>query len=156
MHNIIITGTLTRAALRYTSQDQTPLCEFDLEFQFERRDAMIREAVTVTAWNDLGVAVYERFPVGSRVLVEGLTQMEQVALTEERTIARLSIRALRVQSAAAEQTMNSVMLVGYVGGDPDRKEQDSGSVVVNATLAINRPKVDEPDWYSFRALEKDC
>ena len=80
--------------------------------------------------------------------------MEQVALTEERTIARLSIRALRVQSAAVEQTMNSVMLVGYVGGDPNRKEQDSGSVVVNATLAINRPKVDEPDWYSLELWNK--
>lgn len=154
MNNIFLTGTLIRAELRHTPQDQTPICEFDLEFQFEHRDAVVRETVMVTAWNDLGTDVYNRFPVGSRVLIEGLTQIEQVPLAENRTIPRLSIRALRVQSASPEQTLNSVMLVGYVGGDPDRKDQESGNVVANVSLAINRPKSEEPDWYSLELWNK--
>ncbi len=154
MNNIFLTGTLTRAELRHTPQDQTPICEFDLEFQFERRDAVVRETVTVTAWNDLGTDVYNRFPVGSRVLIEGLTQIEQVPVAENRTISRLSIRALRVQSASPEQNLNSVLLVGYVGGDPDRKDQESGNVVANVSLAINRPKSEEPDWYSLELWNK--
>lgn len=154
MNHIFLIGTLTRAELRHTAQDQTPLCEFDLEFQFERREAAVRETVTVTAWNELGTNVYNQFSVGSQVLIEGLTQIEQVPLAENRTNPRLSIRALRVQSASLGQSLNSVMLVGYVGGDPDRKDQDSGNVVVNVSLAINRPKTEEPDWYSLELWNK--
>ncbi|MBM0744926.1 single-stranded DNA-binding protein (plasmid) [Phormidium sp. CLA17] len=154
MNNIFLTGTLIRAELRHTPQDQTPICEFDLEFQFERRDAVVRETVAVTAWNELGTEVYNQFSVGSRVLVEGLTQIELVPVAENRTIPRLSIRALRVQSASPEQSLNSVMLVGYVGSDPDRKDQESGNVVANLSLAINRPKVEEPDWYSLELWNK--
>lgn len=47
-------------------------------------------------------------------------------------------------------TLNTVTLVGRVGGDPDVKYFESGSVVCKLTLAVNRvTKNDEPDWFNL-------
>jgi single-strand DNA-binding protein len=46
--------------------------------------------------------------------------------------------------------LNTVTLVGRVGGDPDVKYFESGSVVCKLTLAVNRvTKNDEPDWFNL-------
>lgn len=46
-------------------------------------------------------------------------------------------------------SLNIVNLVGRVGGDPDVRYFESGSVVCNLSLAVNRPtrNNDEPDWF---------
>ncbi|MCD8485514.1 single-stranded DNA-binding protein [Geitlerinema calcuttense] len=53
-------------------------------------------------------------------------------------------------------TLNVVTLVGRVGGDPDVKYFESGSVVCNLTLAVNRrtSKSDEPDWFNLEIWGK--
>jgi single-strand DNA-binding protein len=53
-------------------------------------------------------------------------------------------------------TLNVVHLVGRVGGDPDVKYFESGSVKCNLTLAVNRPssKTDEPDWFNLEIWGK--
>lgn len=53
-------------------------------------------------------------------------------------------------------SLNSVTLVGRVGGDPDTKYFESGSVVCNLRLAVNRRtrNSDEPDWFSLELWGK--
>ncbi|WP_448571360.1 single-stranded DNA-binding protein [Trichothermofontia sp.] len=53
-------------------------------------------------------------------------------------------------------SLNSVTLVGRVGGDPDVKYFESGSVVCRLTLAVNRPtrNTDEPDWFNLEMWGK--
>ena len=48
-------------------------------------------------------------------------------------------------------SLNVVNLVGRVGSDPDVKFFESGSVVCNLTLAVNRPtrNSDQPDWFNL-------
>lgn len=48
-------------------------------------------------------------------------------------------------------SLNNVTLVGRVGGEPNVRYFESGSVVCNLTLAVNRPtrNNDEPDWFSL-------
>ena len=48
-------------------------------------------------------------------------------------------------------SVNSVNLVGRVGGDPDVRYFESGSVVCNLTLAVNRRSRnnDQPDWFNL-------
>ncbi|MEM6591111.1 MAG: single-stranded DNA-binding protein [Cyanobacteria bacterium P01_H01_bin.119] len=47
--------------------------------------------------------------------------------------------------------VNTVTLVGRAGRDPDVKYFESGNVVCNLTLAVNRRtrNSDEPDWFSL-------
>jgi len=46
--------------------------------------------------------------------------------------------------------LNTVTLVGRAGRDPEVKYFESGSVVCNLTLAVNRiARNDEPDWFNL-------
>lgn len=50
---------------------------------------------------------------------------------------------------------NSVQLVGRLGGDPDVKYFESGTVVANATLAVDRANGDKnPDWFDLEVWGK--
>jgi single-strand DNA-binding protein len=53
-------------------------------------------------------------------------------------------------------SLNSVTLVGRVGGDPDVKYFESGSVVCNLTLAVDRQSrnKDQPDWFNLELWGK--
>jgi single-strand DNA-binding protein len=53
-------------------------------------------------------------------------------------------------------TLNIVNLVGRVGGDPDVKYFESGSMKCNLTLAVDRrtSKNDQPDWFNLELWGK--
>jgi len=52
-------------------------------------------------------------------------------------------------------TINSITLVGRVGADPEVRYFDSGKVVCNLTLAVNRPARDaQPDWFRLEIWDK--
>ncbi len=53
-------------------------------------------------------------------------------------------------------SLNVVNLVGRVGGDPDVKYFESGSVVCKLTLAVNRPtsRDEQPDWFNLEMWGK--
>jgi single-strand DNA-binding protein len=52
-------------------------------------------------------------------------------------------------------TLNLVNLVGRAGTDPEVRYFESGKVVCNVTLAVNRPtKDDKPDWFNLEIWDK--
>ena len=52
-------------------------------------------------------------------------------------------------------SINVVTLVGRVGGEPDVKYFESGSVKCRLTLAVNRMrKEDPPDWFNLELWGK--
>ena len=54
-------------------------------------------------------------------------------------------------------SINSVTLVGRAGRDPDVRYFESGSVVANLTLAVNRRnRTDEPDWFNLEIWGKQA
>ena len=54
-------------------------------------------------------------------------------------------------------SLNSVTLVGRVGRDPDVRYFESGSVVANFTMAVNRRnREDEPDWFNLEVWGKQA
>ncbi|OLP18796.1 single-stranded DNA-binding protein [Leptolyngbya sp. 'hensonii'] len=55
-------------------------------------------------------------------------------------------------------SLNIVNLVGRVGGDPDVKYFESGSVVCNLTLAVKRftSNSDQPDWFNLELWGKQA
>tara|TARA_Y100001968_G_C18918600_1_gene508690 strand:+ start:83 stop:472 length:390 start_codon:yes stop_codon:yes gene_type:complete len=53
--------------------------------------------------------------------------------------------------------INSVNLVGRAGRDPEVRYFESGSVVANLTMAVNRrSKNDEPDWFNLEIWGKQA
>lgn len=55
-------------------------------------------------------------------------------------------------------SLNVVTLVGRVGGDPDVRYFESGSVKCRLTLAVNRPtrNSDQPDWFNLELWGKQA
>ncbi|BAZ85308.1 single-stranded DNA-binding protein [Dolichospermum compactum] len=53
-------------------------------------------------------------------------------------------------------SINVVTLVGRVGGDPDMKYFESGKVLCQLTLAVNRRSRnnDKPDWFNLELWGK--
>ena len=53
--------------------------------------------------------------------------------------------------------INSVTLVGRAGRDPEVRYFESGTVVANLTMAVNRRKrEDEPDWFNLEIWGKQA
>ena len=54
-------------------------------------------------------------------------------------------------------TINSVTLVGRAGRDPEVRYFESGTVVANLTMAVNRRnREDEPDWFNLEIWGKQA
>ncbi|WP_449417350.1 single stranded DNA-binding domain-containing protein [Phormidium nigroviride] len=55
-------------------------------------------------------------------------------------------------------SLNVVTLVGRVGGDPDVKYFESGTVRCQLTLAVDRmtKSTDQPDWFNLELWGKDA
>ena len=53
--------------------------------------------------------------------------------------------------------VNSITLVGRAGRDPEVRYFESGSVVANLTIAVNRRSRDEePDWFNLEIWGKQA
>ena len=53
--------------------------------------------------------------------------------------------------------INSITLVGRAGRDPEVKYFESGTVVANLTMAVNRRnRDDEPDWFNLEIWGKQA
>ena len=53
--------------------------------------------------------------------------------------------------------INSVTLVGRAGRDPEFRYFESGTVVANLTMAVNRRnRNDEPDWFNLEIWGKQA
>src|SRR3989338_6934257 len=53
--------------------------------------------------------------------------------------------------------INHIVLVGYVGKDPEMRYFDSGTVVTRLTLAVNRPVKDrQTDWFDIEIWGKSA
>ena len=53
--------------------------------------------------------------------------------------------------------INSVSLVGRAGRDPEVRYFESGTVVANLTMAVNRRnREDEPDWFNLEIWGKQA
>ena len=53
--------------------------------------------------------------------------------------------------------INSVTLVGRAGRDPEVRYFESGTVVANLTMAVNRRnRNDEPDWFNLEIWVKQA
>jgi single-strand DNA-binding protein len=52
--------------------------------------------------------------------------------------------------------MNQIILVGRAGRDPEVRYFESGTMVANLTLAVNRRKDEDPDWFNLKIWGKQA
>ena len=156
MNSAMVAAVVVQAPqLRYTQDDQTPVADFWVQFPSRGRQNTLK----VTVWNDLAQAIVG-LPEGLTVLLQGSLGIEKmldngVTKPSPRFTAREVFQLDQVpvglrpqQEGVPHAVPNSVQLVGRLGSDPDTTFFESGSVVSNVSLAVNRKKKDAPpDWF---------
>lgn len=63
---------------------------------------------------------------------------------------------LRLRFTTTTHKMNLITLVGRAGRDPEVRYFESGTVVANLTMAVNRKRDEEPDWFNLEIWGKQA
>ena len=139
----IVTSSIERKFL--PNDSQTPVSSFRLSFIVSTGKDTTRNAeIMVQAY---GKAADFDFTQGAAVIVEGILLVNKVTTsTGNRNI--YSIDARRFHAGVEGLTLNSVVLVGRLGSDPEVKYFESGTVKADFSIASNRTK-QITDWYSI-------
>jgi single-strand DNA-binding protein len=150
MNHLVLLGVvLTPPALKTTSTDK-PICTFSVAIRAYRQEDP-SWGLNVCAWGKLAVGLAGAdLTAGTLLILEGGLRIEKGRPAE------LQLRSFHVVSEPADLPgVNSIALAGHAGRDPEMRYFESGSVVANLTLAVNRRSRDEdPDWFNLEVWGK--
>ena len=104
----------------------------------------------VTAWSNLA-ADAERVKPGKYYVLTGRLRLEKNRPPE------LQINSFHAVTPLDAPGVNIVSLVGRAGRDPEARYFESGSMVANLSLAVNRNSRDDaPDWFNLEIWGKQA
>ncbi len=96
MNSFVLMATVIRQPeLRYTSENQIPVCQFLVEFPALREDAP-SETLKVVGWNNLANTINDSYKPGDRLMIEGRLQMDTVERQEGFKEKRAELIASRI------------------------------------------------------------
>ena len=144
-----VVSEITRKVL--PNEAKTPVSSFTLSFVVSTGRDTTRDAEI--AVNAYGLAADFDFAQGSPVIVEGALLVDKVQQPDGTNRNIYSIDARHLYPGREGLGLNSVSLVGRVGGDPEVKYFDSGAVKASLSIASTRTK-QLTDWYSIELWSK--
>jgi single-strand DNA-binding protein len=152
MNHLVLLGVvLTPLALKTTSTDKQ-ICTFSVAIRpYKREDPSW--VLNVCAWGKLAAGL-----AGADLTAGTILVLEGDLRIEKSRPAELQLRSFHVVSEPADLPgVNSIALVGRAGRNPEMRYFESGSVVANLTLAVNRrSRDDKPDWFNLEAWGKQA
>jgi single-stranded DNA-binding protein len=105
MNNCMLLAEIVQAPqLRYTSDNQTPVAEFWVEFP-PLRDNDPAAKLKVVAWGSLGQEVQANYQAGQRVLLEGRLAMNVIDRPEGFKEKQVEMTLQRLYDAGSFSTM---------------------------------------------------
>lgn len=109
-------------------------------------------ALQVTAWGELATDAAQCIQQDSYLILTGRLRIEKGKPPEFQ-----ATQFHRVSTPVDRPGVNSVTLVGRAGRDPEARYFESGSMVANLTMAVNRRgRDDEPDWFNLEVWGKQA
>ncbi|MFM7470468.1 MAG: single-stranded DNA-binding protein [Nodosilinea sp.] len=105
MNNCLLLAEIVQAPqLRYTSDNQTPVAEFMVEFPgLKEGDPAAK--IKVIGWGNLGQEVQARYQIGQRVLLEGRLAMNVLDRPEGFKEKQVEMTLQRIYDAGSFNTM---------------------------------------------------
>jgi single-strand DNA-binding protein len=104
----------------------------------------------VTAWGNLAGDALKNIKQGQYYVLTGRLRIEKSRPPE------LQISSFHAVTALEVPGINVVNLVGRVGRDPEVRYFESGSMVANLSIAVNRISRDEADWFNLEIWGKQA
>ncbi len=96
MNSFVLMATVIREPeLRFTKENQTPVCEFLVEFPGMRDDSP-KESLKVVGWGNLANTIKETYHPGDRLIIEGRLGINTVERQEGFKEKRAELTASRI------------------------------------------------------------
>lgn len=108
-------------------------------------------ALQVSAWGNLATDAVNNIKQGEYCILNGRLRIEKNRPPE------LQISSFHAVTPLEIPGINVANLVGRVGRDPEVRYFESGSMVANLSIAVNRNSRDgEPDWFNLEIWGKQA
>lgn len=107
MNSFVLMATVIREPeLRFTKENQTPVCEFLVEFPGMRDDSP-KESLKVVGWGNLANTIKETYHPGDRLIIEGRLGMNMVERQEGFKEKRAELTASRISLVDGGNAINA-------------------------------------------------
>ncbi len=107
MNSFVLMATVIREPeLRFTKENQTPVCEFLVEFPGLRDDAP-KESLKVVGWGNLANTIKDSYHPGDHLIIEGRLAMNTVERQEGFKEKRAEFVASRISPVATGSSPSS-------------------------------------------------
>jgi len=107
--------------------------------------------LTATVWGDAADRAAANIRANSHWILSGYFRIEKNQPLE------FKVQKFYAVSPPLDPGFNSITLVGRTGRDPEARYFESGAMVANLTLAVNRrSRDDEPDWFDLEVWGKQA
>ena len=107
--------------------------------------------IVATVWGDAAARAAANIRANSYWILLGYFRIEKNQPLE------FKVQKFYAVSPPLDPGFNSVSLIGRAGRDPEARYFESGAMVANLTLAVNRrSRDDEPDWFNLEIWGKQA
>lgn len=145
MNNCMLLAEIVQAPqLRYTSDNQTPVAEFVVQFP-GLKDTDPAAQMKVVGWGNLAQEIQENYQLGQRVLLEGRLAMHTVDRPEGFKEKQAEMTVQRIYNAGAFATMPMAAPVAYTASGPGASAPAAPPRATSAPRAAAPPSVAEPE-----------
>jgi single-strand DNA-binding protein len=148
MNNLTLLA-LVKAAPTIKAAGDKQIATFPVEVA-AYRDNDPPMALQVTAWGNLAEEAGAGIKPGKHYVLTGRLRIEKNRPPE------LQINSFHAVTPLSTPGINIVSLVGRAGRDPEVRYFESGSMVANLSLAVNRMSRDEADWFNLEVWGKQA
>ncbi|QHU99216.1 single-stranded DNA-binding protein [Synechocystis sp. CACIAM 05] len=120
MNSFVLMATVIREPeLRFTKENQTPVCEFLVEFPGMRDDSP-KESLKVVGWGNLANTIKETYHPGDRLIIEGRLGMNMIERQEGFKEKRAELTASRISLVDSGNGINP----GELSSPPEPEAMD--------------------------------
>ena len=148
MNNLTLLA-LVKAAPTIKAAGDKQIATFPVEVA-AYRDNDPPMALQVTAWGNLAEEAGAGIKLGKHYVLTGRLRIEKNRPPE------LQISSFHAVTPLSAPGINIVSLVGRAGRDPEVRYFESGNMVANLSLAVNRMSRDEADWFNLEVWGKQA
>jgi single-strand DNA-binding protein len=107
--------------------------------------------IAATVWGDAAARAAANIRAASYWILSGYFRIEKNQPLE------FKVQKFYAVSPPLDPGFNSVSLIGRAGSDPEARYFESGAMVANFTLAVNRrSRDDKPDWFRLEIWGKQA
>lgn len=149
---ILMADIIQSPQLRYTSDNQTPVAEFVVQFPGSRPEDAPSQ-LKVVGWGNLAQEIQEQYHEGDRVLLEGRLGMNTVERSEgfKEKRAELTVQRLHRLSALGSLTMPppaapAATLAAPLAAAPAARSAPAPARPAPAAPSYSAPAEPEPDY----------